>query len=564
VRRIRWLARARVTVAIVVFLWLGIRQALPYSFELGAWQQPVQLALLVVVAVGGIVAWRWEALGASLLAFGAVFLGVLASVEYRPRMALLACLAFFVPAVLFWLVWQFRQPPRAVISLALVMALLLSAGGVASARVYDYLFGPAHPQSALKAQPVDLVVWVWSGAVTDTSARVTAKLARDSHAARLAISERADLAHARYTAAVIADKHVNQRVASFALVGLRPDTRYSYAVEVDGRLDQTRQGTFRTFASRAFSFSFAFGSCARVGSNGAVFDTIRAADPLFYLIAGDMHYSYIDTDNRGRFRDALDEALTRPAQAALYASVPVVYVWDDHDYGPNDGDATSPTRAAARQVYRQYVPHYPLPAGDGNAAIYQAFTVGRVRFIVTDLRSARTPDSAPDGAAKSMLGAERKAWLKRELLAARDRYPLIVLVSSVPWIDTAGAGKDSWGGFATERRELADFIAANRIDELLILSGDAHMLAIDDGSHSDYATAGGAGFPIMHAAALDKRGELKGGPYSEGAYPGGGQFGIVSIQDDGGDTLTVTLSGRNWKDEELVGYWFSVPAAPVR
>jgi hypothetical protein len=92
-----------------------------------------------------------------------------------------------------------------------------------------------------------------------------------------------------------------------------------------------------------------------------------------------------------------------------------------------------------------------------------------------------------------------------------------------------------------------------------MLSGDAHMLAIDDGTNSDYATAGGAGFVVMHAAALDRRGSVKGGPYSEGTYPGGGQFGLVSIADDG-DTIAVTLSGRTWKNEERVGYRFTVAA----
>jgi phosphodiesterase/alkaline phosphatase D-like protein len=556
-RRIRWLARIWVSVAIVVFLGLALREGLPYSMDLGAWQQPAQLALIVLVALGGLLAWRWEALGASILAFGAVFLGVLASVEYEPRLAFFACLAFFVPAFLFWLVWQFRQPPRAVISLALVMALLLGVGAIASVQTYGYLFGPAHPQSTLRAKPVDRVESIWSGAVTETSAVVTAKLARDSESVRLAFSERDDLADARYTTATTANDDTNQRVVKFALDGLRPDTRYAYAVESDGKLDRSRQGTFRTFPSGAASFSFAFGSCARVGSNGAVFDTIRAAEPLFYLIDGDIHYEYIETNDPDRFRDALDTVLSRPAQAALYASVPTIYAWDDHDYGPNDGDKTSPTRSAAREVYRQYVPHYPLPAGDGDAAIYQAFSVGRVRFIVTDLRSERTPDSEPDGAAKSMLGAEQKAWLKQELLAAKERYALIVLVSSVPWIDAAGEGKDSWGGFATERREIADFIAANRISGVLMLSGDAHMLAIDDGTNSDYSTSGGAGFPVMHAAALDKAGAAKGGPFSEGAYPGAGQFGFVTVEDDG-DSLTVTLSGRNWKGEEIVGYVFAV------
>jgi phosphodiesterase/alkaline phosphatase D-like protein len=63
---------------------------------------------------------------------------------------------------------------------------------------------------------------------------------------------------------------------------------------------------------------------------------------------------------------------------------------------------------------------------------------------------------------------------------------------------------DHWGLFSTERREIADFIKANRIRGLCILHGDSHMLAADDGRHSDYATGGGVRIPVMCAGPLDQ------------------------------------------------------------
>ena len=62
------------------------------------------------------------------------------------------------------------------------------------------------------------------------------------------------------------------------------------------------------------------------------------------------------------------------------------------------------------------------------APVDQSFTVGRVRFILSDLRSERDPD------ARRMMSAAQDAWLRAELLAARDSgSPLIFWVSSVPW-----------------------------------------------------------------------------------------------------------------------------------
>jgi phosphodiesterase/alkaline phosphatase D-like protein len=214
-------------------------------------------------------------------------------------------------------------------------------------------------------------------------------------------------------------------------------------VEVDGRRAPERAGRFETFARGAHSFTIAIGACARVGSNGRVFEAIREADPALYLVTGDLFYADIGENDPDRFRERYREALTQPAQAALYRSTPVAYIWDDHDYGPNDSDRTAESRPAAHAAYREIVPRYDLAADEPRGAIYQAFTIGRVRFILTDARSERDPAGQAMGEPRSMLGPEQKAWLKQELLDARGTFPLIVWVSPVPWIGAARSGADS-------------------------------------------------------------------------------------------------------------------------
>ena len=90
-----------------------------------------------------------------------------------------------------------------------------------------------------------------------------------------------------------------------------------------------------------------------------------------------------------------------------------------------------------------------------------------------------------------------------------------------------------------------------------MLSGDAHMVAIDDGRNNRYATVGDASFPVMHAAALDRRAEVKGGPYSEGTFGGSGQFGTVGVRDDGRAEIQITLAGWNHRGEQLVSHMFT-------
>jgi phosphodiesterase/alkaline phosphatase D-like protein len=470
---------------------------------------------------------------------------MLASLQLNPVFAGGAFAAFFVPGLLVALGSRRARGSRGVALVVATAAALAAVGALGAFRVHAAAFGPTHPESTTEAAPVTLLRWSWAGAVTDTGFRVVAKLTRDGQA-RLVVGSDARLVQPWVTSPRVSSHDVNDRIVAFDVTGLAPGRRYFYGVEMDGVVDRGRLGRVRTTAPGAHSFTFAFGGCARVGSNGAVFDAIRARDPLFFLLLGDFFYANIDVNDPEEFRNQYERALSRPAQAALYRSTPVDYVWDDHDFGANDSDSGSPSRPAALETYRAIAPHYPLPDA---GAIYHSFSVGRVRVIVTDTRSART--------SSSMLGARQGAWLERELLASKRSGQLAVWVNSVPWIAAASSGADSWAGYPRERRELANFVARNGIRNLLMLSGDAHMVAIDDGSNNNYATLGDGSFPVMHGAALDRRSEVKGGPYSEGAFGGSGQFGTVSVRDTGGSQVRVTLEGWNYRGQRLVSHTFA-------
>lgn len=439
----------------------------------------------------------------------------------------------------------------AVITLGIALLVVLTAGSFAAQAMYDYGYGPAHPQSPLPDLPDSPVIWMWTGAVTDTSAEVVARVGENAEVSLELVGNDGFVATYR--------GNRESDVWRFPLGDLNPATEYRYQFKVDGRLVADRAGSFRTFSATPTSFTVAVGSCARLGSSGSVYDTIRAAEPDLFLVPGDFFYAD-HIERLEQFTDVFDVTLTSPPQAALLAEVPIAYVWDDHDYGANDADSTAPTRDIARTAFSTYVPHYPLT---GSGTINQSFSVGRVRFLMMDNRSARDPKADVDDAAKTMLGADQLAWLESELLAADGVYPLTVIVSSVPWIAAPEPGADNWGGYSSERRRLADFIAANELEGLLMVAGDAHMVAIDDGTHSDYSATRSASFPLLHAAALDRPGSVKGGPYSEGVFPGGGQFALIEVTDTGSTEIVVRLAGFDWTGEQLVEYSFSVAAAEV-
>ena len=407
----------------------------------------------------------------------------------------------------------------------------------------------------------------WSGAVTSTSAKINMVVRVRHLPVTLRVGTSKNLKDAVFKKTFHIDditldeegtsdpkgRELNARMISVPVKGLTPNTPYFYWLGSPKSKLISKAGRFKTFPDGAASFSFATGSCASTGSKNKVFEVIRNQKPLFYLHLGDLHYSNISLNSAFLYRNAYEKVLDSAVQAKLYRYVPIAYVWDDHDYGSNNSNMESPAREAARRVYQEYVPHYSLVAGKGDVPIYQAFTVGRTRFILTDTRSEKTPASKLDTPEKSVLGTVQKAWFKEEVLRASRSHAVVFWGNTIPWIGAPDAGSDSWEGYNHERAELATFFAENGIDNLIILSGDAHMVALDDGTNSQYADVDALGPVVFHAAALDRGGSIKGGPYSHGAFPGSSQYGWVDVKDDGASVL-VRFSGRKADGTELVSY----------
>lgn len=427
------------------------------------------------------------------------------------------------------------------------------------------------------------VYWCWLGAVSDRQITVKAKIKEGISPQSIQIKysiKTEDFQTKKSLNAlpgVVADSLTGQ-IATFNLQNLRPDQRYYYVIVAGGRRYPVKQGQYLTFKTvkvgEPYDFAIACSSCAggtipgillnKGVSNSEVFGIIRQQSnpPLdLFVHMGDLHYrkDVLGAEkNKADFRENYHQVLSQPRQRNLYQNIPLAYVWDDHDYGPNNSDRTFKLKSLAAQIYREQVPHYPLAA---KGAIYQSFAIGRVRFIMTDSRFHKYPlNKESDFRGETLLGAEQKQWLFAQLKDAKakqidNQEGLVIWVNSLPWI-AGGEGyqtKDAWDCYPEERREIANFLKDNGIDKLLMISGDAHMLALDDGTEgtaNSYADQGGGSFPVLQVASFDSRSSKKGGPYSHKPIPGSGQWGILSFRDDG-EKIGVKVDLKR-KDETLI------------
>ncbi|WKN41377.1 alkaline phosphatase D family protein [Tunicatimonas pelagia] len=422
----------------------------------------------------------------------------------------------------------------------------------------------------------DEVAYVLAGGLTSRSAVVSFNTYRPAKVRVQVSTEAITFANSHYSAytETIAENYNTSKVL---LDSLQPDTQYYYRLEINDTIDafEGYSGTFTTPKDGAFSYKVAFGSCMVTGSNSDIFEQIAREDPLLFISTGDLHYENINRNCEANFIQAYYRVFSSSAQSKLYRSTAFAYMWDDHDYGNNNSDASSACQQDAIAAYRDFIPHYPLAFQEDKAPISQTFSLGRVRFILTDLRSQKVKPEY-DGCERTKVGTNfgseaHMKWFQDQMLLAKDSGQVVVWLSGIPYINHEGGPNydcdedDDWGGFPEERQAIANFVKEHQIP-ISIICGDAHMVAMDDGSNSDYAEGGGAPIPVFHAAPIDRYGSYKGGPYSKGYRSRSGQYGTIEVEDNGGNEVCLTWTAKDKNGnvvqsntEQELSYQFCLP-----
>jgi len=367
----------------------------------------------------------------------------------------------------------------------------------------------------------------WVGGVTSNSAKICIQT-EDNNIEKLLIKSTKGIWNDSSSQEINID-HNSYGFSCNKVENLTPQTSYHYGYKENNGINIIGSFTTSPKENELTSFKFGFGSCEKFFGKGIVWDELKDKNADFFIHMGDLFYADIVKNDINLYKKSLYRFLSGKSQKNYLAEHPVFYMWDDHDFSDNNSCGFSPSRPAALEFYDKLTPHFDFKQ-DREDGVYQAFTYGNVRFILTDLRSKA------DNIGHSTLGDIQKEWLKKELSQFKD-YSMVVWVSTKPWIGQKKNGKidDKWYSFPEERTEIANHIAELKINNLVMIAGDAHLLAIDDGSHTDYSTNGGAGFPLMQSSPIAQYGSSKGGPFSGGCfsyrYYRNYQYAMMNIED---------------------------------
>ncbi len=92
----------------------------------------------------------------------------------------------------------------------------------------------------------------------------------------------------------------------------------------------------------------AFGSCVHQDKPQPVWDVVNAAKPDVFVFLGDNIYG--DSEDPAVLQAKYKQLGAVPGFQQLRQQTDVVAIWDDHDYGVNDGGLEYPSKEASRQV----------------------------------------------------------------------------------------------------------------------------------------------------------------------------------------------------------------------
>lgn len=238
----------------------------------------------------------------------------------------------------------------------------------------------------------------------------------------------------------------------------------------------------------------------------------------FVIHLGDYIYDFVDEDEEIRvpnpypvppnslqeWRDLHSYYLLDPDFRAAKQEHPWIILWDNHDL-----DRNGSSYLGSVQAFMEYTP-IRIPDTANVERIYRTFQYGNmIDLILADILVWRDIDTL-SGGGLSILGNTQYQWLTNELSSSTATWKLLGnqkmmggwSVAGFPSWFPLGNGQvldpNSWDGYDQERDVLLSFILNNGINNVAVLSGDAHVsmateLSIDPYDFLTYNSSTGQG-----------------------------------------------------------------------
>mgnify|MGYP001994608811 FL=1 len=225
-------------------------------------------------------------------------------------------------------------------------------------------------------------------------------------------------------------------------------------------------------------YKIGLGSCNNQNYPTPAWDALEDENLNTFFFLGDNVYGDIPSGELDYLKQSYD--LFGSVIPTWLKETELLVIWDDHDFGLNDGGASYKYRSQSQKLFNDF---WNIPQADerrSREGIYfstsKLITNKKVLIIGLDTRYFRSDlikkgdtyqaNTAPTS---TILGREQWNWLKDQLSQPHD---VLILATSIQLLAT-NHRFEKWGNFPHERAKLISML--EKLDStVLIVSGDRH------------------------------------------------------------------------------------------
>lgn len=240
----------------------------------------------------------------------------------------------------------------------------------------------------------------------------------------------------------------------------------------------------------------AFGSCSQQNLTGnQLWSEINATQADLWIWLGDNVYS--DGIDMTRRRKDYNLQKSHKDYQQLLKETEVIGIWDDHDYGVNDGGKEYPKKDESKQELFRFLDVAQDHPARSRQGAYQSYTYagekGTVKIILPDVRYFRdslkwnNPGTSQKEAVINrdgdILGEVQWQWLEQQL--SEEGVDLFIIGSGIQVIPSEHRW-EKWSNFPVARKRLMSMLSGVNAP-LILLSGDRHLSEISKMNIEGYA-----------------------------------------------------------------------------
>ena len=229
-----------------------------------------------------------------------------------------------------------------------------------------------------------------------------------------------------------------------------------------------------------------FGSCLHQDRSMAILKTIEKKELDLFMFIGDNVYGDQEDGELDKLIRTYKQQYNNLEN--FLKNVSTEFIWDDHDFGINDGGSNYRYKDRAKELFLET---WKIPSNDPRRlrdGLYFDKMIKKngikIHLIFLDNRSFKSEWKLTDefnkegkeryvkdfDPEKTLLGKKQWQWLKDKLNEDSD---IKIILSSLQ-ILSLGHGWESWDKLPLERERLFNLIDESDVSNLFILSGDRH------------------------------------------------------------------------------------------